>query len=74
MKVYRDEEKKAFINETASTQDKLIVIGVPYKLIPIEKVFSAIEKKEVPEVELKGTIEFYLGIKWEDKDEQTKVP
>jgi hypothetical protein len=67
IKVHRDDDRTAFINESASIADKLLVVSVPYKLEPVERVWDIHLKKEVPEVVLKGTIEFYLAIEHESK-------
>lgn len=54
----------AFINKTASVIDQKLVIGVPYILEPIERVWDIHLKKDVPEVILKGTIEINLHLDW----------
>ena len=60
MKVYRDNDKKAFVNESKSVEGKILVVGVPYQVIPVETVWDKHTQKDVPEVKLRGTIEFEL--------------
>lgn len=62
IKVYRDGERTAYVNESASDPSKRLVIAVPYKLIPVERVWDIHLKKEVPEVILRGRIEFFVDI------------
>lgn len=65
LKVMRDKAAGgAFVNKTASIADQLLVVGIPYMLEPIERVWDIHLKKEVPEVILKGTIEINLHLEW----------
>jgi len=66
IKVYNDDERKAFINESASSEASRLVVAVPYKLIPIERVWDMHLREEVPEVVLKGHVEFFIDIVHEE--------
>jgi hypothetical protein len=77
IKVYRDDKRTAYVNESASDSGKRLVIAVPYKLIPVERVWDIHLKKEVPEVILKGRIEFFIDILDEELsigDEKRVIP
>lgn len=54
----------AFINYSKSTSDDHLVIGVPFIMEPIERVFNIHTKEEMQEVIIKGTIEFHVLIDW----------
>ena len=62
IKVYRDDERAVYVNESASSAASRLVVAVPYKLIPVERVWDIYQKKEVPEVILKGYIDFFVDI------------
>ena len=66
IKVYNDDERKAFINESASVEASRLVVAVPYKLIPVERVWDMHLREEVPEVVLKGHVEFFIDIVQEE--------
>lgn len=77
IKVYRDDKRTAYVNESASDSSKRLVIAVPYKLIPVERVWDIHLKKEVPEVILQGRIEFFIDILHEELstgDEKRVIP
>ena len=59
----------AFINYTKSNSDNHLVIGVPFIMEPIERVFNIHTKEEMQEVIIKGTIEFQILIDWEGQKE-----
>ena len=61
MKVYRDHGNETFIDETKNIEGQVLVVGVPYQAIPIETIWDKHTEKEVPEVKLRGTIEFLLN-------------
>ena len=66
VKVYRDDERAVYVNESASSAASRLVVAVPYKLIPVEGAGEINQKKEVAEVIVKGYIEFFVDILHEE--------